>query len=75
MDIGRPNRHMMQSEQARQRCWRYNWVIDLDIKGYFDTIDHRLLMKAVQRHVQEKWLLLYIERWLICRGLEKTGEQ
>ena len=60
---------------ARQRCWRYNWVIDLDIKGYFDTIDHRLLMKAVQRHVQEKWLLLYIERWLATPGVEKTGEQ
>lgn len=59
---------------ARQRCWRYNWVIDLDIKGYFDTIDHRLLSKAVQRHVQEKWLLLYIERWLTAPGVKETGE-
>jgi RNA-directed DNA polymerase len=60
---------------TRQRCWRYNWVIDLDIKGYFDTINHQLLMKAVRRHVQEKWLLLYIERWLGASGVEKTGEQ
>ena len=60
---------------ARQRCWRYDWVIDLDIKGYFDTIDHQLLMKAVQRHVQEKWLLLYIERWLAAPGVARTGEQ
>lgn len=60
---------------ARQRCWRHDWVIDLDIKGYFDTIDHGLLMKAVQRHVREKWLLLYIERWLAAPGVEKTGEE
>jgi RNA-directed DNA polymerase len=60
---------------TRQRCWRYDWVIDLDIKGYFDSIDHRLLMKAVQCHVEEKWLLLYIERWLAAPGIDKTGEQ
>ena len=40
--------------QARQRCWRYNWVLDLDVKGYFDSIDWELLLRA----------LLYIERWL-----------
>jgi len=60
---------------ARQRCWRYNWVIDLDIKGYFDTINHQLLMKAVQRHVREKWLLLYIERWLKSPGIDGRKEQ
>lgn len=60
---------------ARKRCWRYDWVIDLDIKGYFDTIDHQLLMKAVERHVREKWLLLYIERWLAAPGVAQTGEQ
>ena len=49
---------------TRQRCWRYGWVVDLDIKGFFDTIDHELLMKAVRRHTQERWVLLYIERWL-----------
>jgi group II intron reverse transcriptase/maturase len=49
---------------ARARCWRYNWVIDLDIKGFFDNIDHDLLMLAVKRHTDCKWILLYIQRWL-----------
>ena len=49
---------------ARKRCWRYDWVVDLDIKGFFDHIDHVLLMRAVRHHTQEKWVLLYIERWL-----------
>ena len=49
---------------ARQRCWKYNWVLDMDISKFFDTIDHDLLMLAVKRHVTEKWILLYIERWL-----------
>ena len=49
---------------ARQRCWRYDWVLDLDIKGFFDSIDHCLLMRAVRKHTDCKWVLLYIERWL-----------
>ena len=49
---------------ARERCWRYLWVVDLDIKGFFDNIDHELLMRAVRKHTDSKWLLLYIERWL-----------
>ena len=49
---------------ARKRCWRYNWVVDFDIKGFFDNIDHGLLMRAVCKHTDNKWLLLYIERWL-----------
>jgi group II intron reverse transcriptase/maturase len=50
--------------QARKRCWKSDWVLDLDIKGFFDNIDHKLMMRAVQKHVKEKWVLLYIERWL-----------
>lgn len=50
--------------QARKRCWRYDWVLDLDIKGFFDNIDHDLLMKAVRWHTDEEWVLLYIQRWL-----------
>jgi RNA-directed DNA polymerase len=50
--------------QARRRCWRSDWVIDLDIKGFFDNIDHDLLMRAVRHHTQDKWVLLYLERWL-----------
>jgi group II intron reverse transcriptase/maturase len=49
---------------ARQRCWRYDWVLDLDIKGFFDNIDHDLLMRVVRKHTDCKWVLLYIERWL-----------
>lgn len=50
--------------KARQRCWRYNWVLDLDIQGFFDNIPHDLLMKAVRKHTDSPWILLYIERWL-----------
>lgn len=49
---------------TRKRCWRHNWVLEFDIKGLFDNIDHRLLMKAVRKHANNRWLLLYIERWL-----------
>ena len=50
--------------RARERCWSYNRVLDLDIKGFFDNIDHELLMKAVRKHTDSKWILLYVERWL-----------
>ena len=49
---------------VRERCWQYDWVIDLDIKGFFDNIDHDLMMQAVKKHTNSKWILLYIERWL-----------
>lgn len=49
---------------TRKRCWKSDWVLDLDIKGFFDNIDHELMMRAVRKHVEEKWVLLYIERWL-----------
>ncbi|MBI4523380.1 MAG: group II intron reverse transcriptase/maturase [Deltaproteobacteria bacterium] len=49
---------------ARQRCWRYDWVLDLDIKSFFDTIDWKLLLRALRHHTDCKWVLLYIERWL-----------
>ncbi len=50
--------------QCRKHCFRYSWVIDLDIKGFYDTIDHELLLKAVSHHTQERYILLYVERWL-----------
>lgn len=50
--------------QARQRCWRFEWVLDLDIKGFFDNIPHELLLKAVRKHVPQSWAQMYIERWL-----------
>ncbi|WP_157047278.1 group II intron reverse transcriptase/maturase [Alkaliphilus metalliredigens] len=50
--------------QARKRCWKYDFVIEFDIRGLFDNIDHELLMKVVKKHVKEKWIQLYIVRWL-----------
>jgi RNA-directed DNA polymerase len=49
---------------ARERCWRMDWVIDLDIKGFFDNLDHDLVMKAVRFHTDLAWVHLYVERWL-----------
>jgi group II intron reverse transcriptase/maturase len=49
---------------TRTRCWKYDWVVEFDIKGLFDNIDHDLLMKAVRKHTDNKLVLLYIERWL-----------
>ena len=49
---------------ARQRCWRYDWVLDLDVRSYFDSIDWELMLTAVRHHTDCPWVLLYIERWL-----------
>ena len=49
---------------TRKRCWRYNWVLEFDIKALFDNIDHQLLMKAVRKHTDNPWVILYIKRWL-----------
>jgi RNA-directed DNA polymerase len=58
---------------TRSRCWKYNWVLEFDIKGLFDNIDHDLLLKAVRKHVKCKWAILYIERWLVA-PMDKHGE-
>lgn len=60
-------------EKARQQCWRSDWVIDLDIKGLFDNLDHKLLLRAVKRHTKKKWVLIYIERWLKAPVEEQNG--
>lgn len=49
---------------TRERCWRYDWVLEFDIKGLFDNIDHALLRRALRKHVQREWAILYIGRWL-----------
>lgn len=51
-------------EQCRINCLKHSWVIDLDIKGFFDTIDHELLMKAVRHYTGNKHILMYVSRWL-----------
>ncbi|WP_201733476.1 group II intron reverse transcriptase/maturase [Acidithrix sp. C25] len=71
----RPNRSAHDAiEKARKRCWKYDWVIDLDIKAFFDTIDHELLLKAVSMHVSEPWIILYIKRWLKAPMQNKDGQ-
>src|SRR3954470_5945256 len=49
---------------TRKRCWEYDWVLEFDIKGLFDNIDHTLLLRAIRKHVKCKWAILYLERWL-----------
>ena len=49
---------------ARERCWRYDWVLDLDVQAYFDSIDWELMLKALRNHTDCRWVLLYVERWL-----------
>jgi RNA-directed DNA polymerase len=49
---------------CRERCWRYDWAIDLDVQSFFDSLDHQLVMRAVAHHATERWILLYVERWL-----------
>lgn len=59
---------------ARERCWRRNWCIDLDIRKFFDKLDHELMMKAVRYHTPEKWNQLYVERWLKAPLELENGE-
>jgi len=49
---------------TRRRCWDQDWVVEFDIRGLFDNLDHGLLMTALRKHCQEPWILLYVERWL-----------
>ena len=70
----RPGRSAIDAiRTSRQRCWRYDWVVDIDIKGFFDTIDHGLLLRAVRKHTDCPWALLYIERWLRAPAMLVDG--
>lgn len=70
----RPEKSAIQAvEVTRKRCWRYNWLLEFDIKGLFDNIEHDLLMKAVKHHTRNKWILLYIERWLKAPFQQNDG--
>lgn len=70
----RPGKSAIQAlEIARKRCWKYDWVIDIDIKGFFDNIDHELMMRAVKKHTQEPWILLYVQRWLEAPAQDVEG--
>jgi len=58
---------------TRKRCWRYDWVLEFDIRGLFDNIDHDLLMRAIWKHTDCRWEILYIERWLKAPFRTKEG--
>src|ERR1022692_3280230 len=70
----RPNKSALDAVGVtRERCWKYDWVVEFDIKGLFDNIDHELLLRAVRKHVTCKWALLYIERWLKAPMMQEDG--
>lgn len=61
----RPGKSAIQAVSVtRERCWKYGWVFEFDIKGAFDNIDHSLLTRALKKHTNCEWVLLYIDRWL-----------
>lgn len=59
--------------KARRRCWQHDWVLDLDIKGFFDNLDLGLLMKAVRKHAKLSCIELYIQRWLQAEVIMPEG--
>src|ERR1700730_6298655 len=70
----RPNKSALDAVGVtRKRCWKYHWVLEFDIRGLFDNIDHELLLRAVRKHVTCKWVLLYIERWLKAPIVQEDG--
>lgn len=70
----RPNRSALDAVGVcRKRCWRYDWVIDLDVRKFFDTVPWDLILKAVACHTDRKWILLYVERWLKAPVQQQDG--
>jgi RNA-directed DNA polymerase len=70
----RPNKSALDAiGVTRERCWKYDWVLEFDIKGLFDNIDHELMLRAVRKHITYKWVLLYIERWLKAPMVQEDG--
>ena len=70
----RPNRSPVDAlAKTRKRCWEYDWVVEFDIVGLFDNIDHELLFKAVDAHIEEKWARLYLKRWSTAPVIDKEG--
>lgn len=49
---------------CRERCWKSDWVVDLDVEAFFDSVDHQLMLKAVGHHTDQAWISLYVQRWL-----------
>ncbi|RYZ87616.1 MAG: group II intron reverse transcriptase/maturase [Proteobacteria bacterium] len=62
-------------EVTRKRCWKYDWLLEFDIRGLFDNIPTALLMKAVTHHTDERWILLYVDRWLHAAVEDGNGNR
>jgi RNA-directed DNA polymerase len=72
----RPHRNAHQAlEQANRNTYNHDFVVDIDIKEFFDNIDHALLMKAVKHYCNDKWVLMYVERWLKAGVMQRDGIQ
>jgi RNA-directed DNA polymerase len=70
----RPGRSALDAVKAcRERCWRYAWVIDLDIRAFFDSLDHELVLRTVSKHTDLRWVLLYVQRWLTAPLQREDG--
>jgi group II intron reverse transcriptase/maturase len=70
----RPGRSALDAvATCRKRCWKKDWVIDLDIRAFFDSIPHSLMLKAVTKHTDLRWVILYIERWLVAPLKRQDG--
>jgi RNA-directed DNA polymerase len=70
----RPGRSALDAVEAcRRRCWNRDWVIDLDIRAFFDSLDHELILKAVAAHTRQRWILLYLRRWLTAPLQRQDG--
>lgn len=71
----RPNKSAHDAlEKVKKNVRQYSWVVDMDIKAFFDEVDHELLLKAIDKHVGEKWAKMYIVRWLECPIQTSKGE-
>ena len=70
----RPKRSALDAvATCRQRCWKYDWVVDLDVQKFFDSVDWELVVKAVQAHTDLPWVLLYVKRWLAAPLQQPDG--
>lgn len=70
----RPERSALDAVKVcRERCWRSDWIIDLDIRSFFDMLDHELVLRAVAHHTDERWILLYVQRWLTAPLAQEDG--
>lgn len=58
---------------VRRRSWKYDWVVEFDIKGLFDNIDHSLLLRALKRHCKVEWVVMYAKRWMTAPLLDEDG--